>query len=124
MKIELEIDDFEEFYTSYYEEESITGRNFKNAIINIAVQKFVDQMYNNYMCDRGYSSIKDDISKLVKEKSGEIIDKVTENVTNEIIKKKAIVEKMPKKSEINSINKEWEQYFIELIDKAIAKRFK
>lgn len=81
-------------------------------------------MYNNYMCDRVYASIKDDISKLVKEKSGEIIDKVTENVTNEIIKKKAIVEKMPKKSEINSINKEWEQYFIELIDKAIAKRFK
>jgi hypothetical protein len=31
---------------------------------------------------------------------------------------------MPKKSEIANISKEWQDYFIELIDKAIAKRFK
>ena len=38
--------------------------------------------------------------------------------------KKTIVDEMPKKSEVAHINKEWESYFIELIDKAIAKRFK
>jgi hypothetical protein len=31
---------------------------------------------------------------------------------------------MPKKSEIANISKEWEEYFVGLIDKAIAKRFK
>ena len=38
--------------------------------------------------------------------------------------KKAIVNEVPKKSEITNINKEWENYYVELIDKAIAKRFK
>ena len=33
-------------------------------------------------------------------------------------------EMMQKKSEVVNISKEWENYFVELIDKAIAKRFK
>lgn len=81
-------------------------------------------MYDDYMNDRVYSTIKDDAKEMVKSHSKEIIDEVINRVSNEIIKKKSIKDEMPKKSEITNINKEWENYFVELIDKAIAKRFK
>ena len=81
-------------------------------------------MYDNYVNDKVYSTIKDDAKEIVKTHSKEIIDEVVVRVSNEILKKKAIVNEMPKKSEITNVNKEWEKYFVELIDKAIAKRFK
>ena len=81
-------------------------------------------MYDNYVNDKVYSTIIADAKEIVKTNSKEIIDEVIARVSNEILKKKAIVNEMPKKSEITNINKEWENYFVELIDKAIAKRFK
>ena len=65
-----------------------------------------------------------DVKEIIKANSNDIIDRVVDRVADEIIKKKAIVNEMPKKSEVANINKEWEKYFMELIDKAIAKRFK
>ena len=124
MKVEIEIPDLEEIYCSYYEEEDITVKDFKKIIVEVAIQKFIDIMYDDYMNDRVYSTIKDDAKEMVKSHSKEIIDEVINRVSNEIIKKKAIADEMPKKSEITNINKEWENYFVELIDKAIAKRFK
>ena len=124
MKVEIEIPDLEEIYCSYYEEEDITVKDFKKIIVEVAIQKFIDKMYDDYMNDRVYSTIKDDAKEMVKSQSKEIIDEVINRVSNEIIKKKAIADEMPKKSEITNINKEWENYFVELIDKAIAKRFK
>ena len=124
MKVEIEIPDLEEIYCSYYEEEDITVKDFKKIIVEVAIQKFIDKMYDDYMNDRVYSTIKDDAKEMVKSHSKEIIDEVIARVSNEILKKKAIVNEMPKKSEITNINKEWENYFVELIDKAIAKRFK
>lgn len=124
MKVEIEIPDLESFYFSEYEDDEITVDDFKKAIINNAIEKFIDHMYDDYMQDRVYDTIKNDASALIKENSKEIIDRVVYRVSEEILRKKSIVEEMPKKSEVSNISKEWEQYFIELIDKAIAKRFK
>ena len=124
MKVEIEIPDLEEIYCSYYEEEDITVKDFKKIIVEVTIQKFIDKMYDDYMNDKVYSTNKDDAKEMVKSHSKEIIDEVINRVSNEIIKKKAIADEMPKKSEITNINKEWENYFVELIDKAIAKRFK
>ena len=122
MKIEIEIPDLEEIYCSYYEDESVTGDKLKKAIVDIAIEKFVDRMYDDYMCN-SYESIRNAAKEIIKNHSSDIINRVIDNVSDEIIKKKSIVNEMPKKSEIANISKEWENYFIELIDKAIAKRF-
>ena len=124
MKIEIEIPDLEEVYCSWYDDESITGRDLKKIIADIAIEKFIDRMYDDYAQDRVYTTIKDDAKEIVKAHSNEIVDKVVSKVSDEIIKKKSIVNEMPKKSEIANISKEWQDYFMELIDKAIAKRFK
>lgn len=124
MKIEIEIPDLEEIYCSYYEDDHITGKDLKKIIADIAIEKFIDKMYDDYMDDKVYQSIKDDAKEIVKTNSNEIIDRVVDRVSNEIIKKKSIVNEMPKKSEVANISKEWQDYFMELIDKAIAKRFK
>lgn len=123
MKIEIEIPDLEEIYYACGEED-ITAKDFKEAIVEVAIKKFIEQMYNDYVNDKVYSTIKDDAKEIVKSHSKEIIDEVINRVSEEIIRKKAIVNELPKKSEITNINKEWENYFVELIDKAIAKRFK
>jgi hypothetical protein len=124
MKIEIEIPDLEEIYCNYYEGESVNGKELKKIIADVAIEKFIDCMYNDYLNDRVYESIKNDAKEVVVKHSDEIINKVVDKVAEAIIKKKAIVNEMPKKSEIANISKEWQDYFIELIDKAIAKRFK
>ena len=123
MKIEIEIPDLEEIYCSY-EDDQITGKDLKKIIANIAIEKFIDKMYDDYMNDRVYETVKNDAKEFIKTHSNDIINKVVDRVSDEVIKKKSIVNEMPKKSEIANINKEWQDYFIELIDKAIAKRFK
>ena len=124
MKIEIEIPDLEEIYCNYYKDEDITGKDLKEIIAEIAINKFVCELYNNYMNRKAYDSIREDAKEIVKNHSNEIIDRVVNNVSDEILRKKSIVNEMPKKSEVANISKEWEKYFIELIDKAIAKRFK
>ena len=124
MKIEIEIPDLEEIYCSYYEDDEITGKDLKKIIADIAIDKFIDKMYNDYMNDNVYKTIKNDAKEIVKDHSKEIIDKVVDIVSDKIIKKKEIVNEIPKKSEVANISKEWEKYFIELIDKAIRERFK
>ena len=124
MKIEIEIPDLEELYRSSCEGEELTGEDLKQIIADMAIEKFIDKMYNDYMQDRVYETIRSDAKEVVKTHSNEIIDRVVEIVSNEIMRKKSIVNEMPKKSELANISKEWQDYFIELIDKAIAKRFK
>lgn len=126
MKIEIEIPDLEEiYYDCYeYEDKEITGKDLKRIIVDAAINHFVGELYNNYMNGRVYDSIREDAKEIVKVHSKEIVDRVVDKVSEEILRKKSIVNEMPKKSEIANISKEWEKYFIELIDKAIAKRFK
>lgn len=124
MKIEIEIPDLEEIYCNYYEGESVNGKELKEKLADIAIEKFIDKLYDNYMDDKVYDSVKNNVREVVKSRSDEIVNRVVYGVTNEMLKKKSIVNEMPKKSEIANISKEWQDYFIELIDKAIAKRFK
>lgn len=124
MKIEIEIPDLEEIYCTYYEDETLTGKDLKKIIADIAIEKFIDKMYDDYVYDSVYDAIRNDAKEIVKAHSKDIVDRVVNKVSDEIIKKRSIVNEMPKKSEVVSISKEWEDYFVELIDKAIAKRFK
>lgn len=124
MKIEIEIPDLEEIYYGYDDYDNLTGKDIKKIIADIAIEKFINQMYDNYVNDNVYHSIRDEVKEIVKARSNDIVDKVVDKVSNEIMKKKSIVNEMPKKSEIANISKEWQDYFMELIDKAIAKRFK
>lgn len=124
MKIELEIPDFEEIYYSNYDSVELTGKDLKKIIADIAIEKFIDKMYDDYMDDEVYSGVRNDAKEVVKAHSKDIVDRVVNQVSDEILRKRAIVNEMPKKSEVASISKEWENYFMELIDKAIAKRFK
>lgn len=123
MKIEIEIPDLEEIYYNY-EGCEITGKDLKEIIVDIAIEKFIDQMYHDYMNDRVYDALKNDTKEIIKTHTNDIVDRVVSIVSDEIIKKKSIVNEMPKKSEVAIISKEWEDYFIALVDKAIAKRFK
>ena len=124
MKIEIEIPDLEEIYCSYYEGYEVTGKELKKIIADIAIEKFIDKIYDDYMNDRVYTTIREDAKEIVKAHSNDIVNRVVNKVSDEILRKKSIVNEMPKKSEIASISKEWQDYFMELIDKAIAKRFK
>lgn len=124
MRIEIEIPDLEEIYYSDYEGDELTGKDLKKIIADIAIEKFIYELYNSYMNDSAYDGIRNDAKEVVKTHSKEIIDRVVDKVSDEILRKKSIVNEMPKKSEVANISKEWEKYFIELIDKAIAKRFK
>lgn len=126
MKIEIELPDLEEVYCNYYNDDldPVTGKDLKRIIADKAIARFIDELYDNYFNDTVYTTIKDDAKAIVRARSDEIVNKVIDKVTAEILKKKSIVEEMPKKSEVANISKEWENYFIELIDKAIAKRFK
>ena len=124
MKIEIEIPDLEEIYCSCYDNEGVTGKELKKIISDIAIEKFIDKIYDDYMNDKLFESLKDNVREIVKARSNDIVDKVVNKVSDEIMKKKSIVNEMPKKSEVANISKEWEDYFVELADKAIAKRFK
>lgn len=124
MRIEIEIPDLEEVYCSYCEDDSLTGKDLKKIIADIAIEKFIDKMYDDYVNDKVYETIRNDAKEVVKSHSNDIINKVVNKVSDEIMKKKSIVNEMPRKSEVANIDKEWQDYFIELIDKAIAKRFK
>jgi hypothetical protein len=126
MKIEIELSDLETLWCAdpEYDELNLNSKDLKQILVNTAIEKFIDNLYDDYMNDTVYTAIKDDAREVVRARSNEIVDKVVDKVAAEILKKKSIVEEMPKKSEVANISKEWENYFIELIDKAIAKRFK
>ena len=52
MKVEIEIPDLEEIYCSYYEDEDISVKDFKKIIVDVAINKFIDKMYDDYMNDK------------------------------------------------------------------------
>lgn len=123
MRVEIELPDFEPLYYTY-DNQPVTGTDVKQALVNLAVRKFIDQLYNDHVDNNVRSEIVQQTNSIVKERSDEIVNKVIEHVSRKILEKKSIVNAMPKKTEVMNINKEWESYFLKMIDKAIAKRFK
>lgn len=127
MKIELDVDDlkeyfFDEDYGDDYDCVTVTARDVKEKFIEQAIETFAEQFVENNYDYRG--AIANSIYEVVKNNKDYIINEIISRVSAEILRKKDIVDNMPKKSEVANISKEWENYFIELIDKAIAKRFK
>lgn len=118
MKFEFDVDLEElDYYHSY---------DFKQAVMEAAIDRVVSEVYNDTdtNIDKLYNLITSGVKKTIKEREDEIAEKVVERVSNDISRKRMIVEATPKASELSKINKENEKYFMELIDKAIAKKFK
>ena len=82
MKIEIEIPDLEEIYCNYYDDNTLRGKELKEIIVDIAIEKFVDQLYDDYISDQVYVSIKNEAKEIVKSRSSEIVDKVVAKVSD------------------------------------------
>jgi len=125
MKIEFDLSDLKDIYcdTSEHLYETVSVNNIKKAVMEAAVDNFTHKLHLEF-CDRdSYLTIENEVKAIVRENKEKIIDRAIERIAESVLKRKEIVNQMPKKSELNSINKEWESYFIELIDKAIKRKF-
>lgn len=100
------------------------NREFQEAVYEGAVDRVVNYVYEGETTiDHVRGTAAKAIGELIKSKSNEIIAAVVESVSDKVAKKKAIVALTPKASEITKIDDANMEYFMELIDKAIAKRF-
>lgn len=101
------------------------GLDFIDTVKARVCESIADEVWNSVSnIDSWYSDINKRIDELLKSKQNDIIEAVIECVAEKIAKKKALVEFTPKASEIAAIDKDNISYFEEMIDKAIAKRFK
>ena len=117
MKFEFDIE-----LTDYWNEDE-----FKSDVMQDVKYCVVTDVYNRISEEfkrETTESIREQVYNLVKVNKQEIIDKVVEAVAEKILQQKAIKEELPKKSEINAINKEWANYFDEKIAEAMDKKFK
>ena len=98
-------------------------RDLKDLVVNRASEELVKRIDDSLRCDAREIG-----SQVIKNNTQEIIDKVislvTDRVAASIVRKKEILEITPKASELAATDKANEKYFMDLIDRAIAKRFK
>lgn len=112
MRLYFDIDD------SWYEE--YDSYDFKQDIRDGIVKSITD----NLLTEGKYSLTEEEARQIVKENKAEIIDKVVQNVSSAIIKKQEIKSLAPSFSELKNADAQVVKYFEEMVDKAIAKRFK
>lgn len=84
----------------------------------------VKSITNNLLTEGKYSLTEEETRQIVKENKAEIIDKVVQNVSDAILKKQEIKSLAPSLSELKNADAQVVKYFEEMVDKAIAKRFK
>lgn len=123
MKFEFEINNEDLFEYDDWNEEEVPV-DFKELLRKNVVESVSNKMIDSQLYDDWKNGINDEIKKILKENRDEIINRVVNQVATLIAAKKELVAITPKASELTRIDKENEQYFIGLIDKAIAKRFK
>ena len=112
MRLYFDIDDnWYEGYDSY---------DFKQDVRNGIVKSIT----KNLLTEGKYSLTEEEARQIVKENKAEIIDKVVENVIAVILKKQEIKSLAPSFSELKNADAQVVKYFEEMVDKAIAKRFK
>lgn len=112
MRLYFDIDDnWYEGYDSY---------DFKQDVRNGIVKSIT----KNLLTEGKYSLTEEEARQIVKENKAEIIDKVVQNVSSAIIKKQEIKSLAPSFSELKNADAQVVKYFEEMVDKAIAKRFK
>lgn len=118
MKATLEID-LDDFY-EYGEGELLKDRLIHEMVNTMVLKAYESQIDSDYV----YGEIKAGIDKILKDNQEQIIESVISRVANKISRKKKIIAETPSAAKLAAIDKENEEYFIYLIDKAIAKRFK
>ena len=112
MRFYFDIDDsWYEGYDSY---------DFKQDVKNGIIKSIV----NRLLTEGEYSLTEEEARQIVKENKAEIIDKVVQKVSDTIIKKQEIKSLTPSFSELKNADAQVVKYFEEMVDKAIAKRFK
>ena len=112
MRLYFDIDDnWYEGYDSY---------DFKQDVRNGIVKSIT----KNLLTEGKYSLTEEEARQIIKENKTEIIDKVVQNVSGAIIKKQEIKSLAPSFSELKNADAQVVKYFEEMVDKAIAKRFK
>ena len=112
MRLYFDIDDnWYEGYDSY---------DFKQDVRNGIVKSIT----KNLLTEGKYSLTEEEARQIVKENKTEIIDKVVQKVSDAIIKKQEIRSLAPSFSELKNADAQVVKYFEEMVDKAIAKRFK
>lgn len=112
MRLYFDIDDsWYEGYDSY---------DFKQDVKNGIIKSIV----NRLLTEGKYSLTEEEARQIVKENKAEIIDKVIQKVSDTIIKKQEIKSLTPSFSELKNADAQVVKYFEEMVDKAIAKRFK
>lgn len=112
MRLSFDIDDnWYEGYNSY---------DFKKDIRDGIVKSIT----KNLLTEGKYSLTEEEARQIVKENKTEIIDKVVKNVSAAILKKQEIKSLAPSFSELKNADAQVLKYFEEMVDKAIAKRFK
>ena len=112
MRLYFDIDDnWYEGYDSY---------DFKQDVRNGIVKSIT----KNLLTEGKYSLTEEEARQIVKENKAEIIDKVVQNVSAVVLKKQEIKSLAPSFSELKNADAQVVKYFEEMVDKAIAKRFK
>lgn len=112
MRLYFDIDDnWYEGYDSY---------DFKQDVRNGIVKSIT----KNLLTEGKYSLTEEETRQIVKENKAEIIDKVVQKVSDVILKKQEIKSLAPSFSELKNADAQVVKYFEEMVDKAIAKRFK
>ena len=112
MRLYFDIDDnWYEGYDSY---------DFKQDVRDGIVKSIT----KNLLTEGKYSLTEEEARQIVKENKVEIIDKVVQNVNTAILKKQEIKSLAPSFSELKNADAQVVKYFEEMVDKAIAKRFK
>lgn len=116
MRFYFDIDD--------YEFQDVYGVDFRQAVMNRAVNALAEQIYNTEAdADSWHSEVHKRINEIIKSKQGEICEMVIERVAEKVAKKKAIVAITPKASEIAAADNDNIAYFEQMIDMAIARKF-
>lgn len=112
MRLYFDIDDnWYEGYDSY---------DFKQDVRDGIVKSITD----NLLTEGKYSLTEEEARQIVKENKAEIIDRVVQNVSAAILKKQEIKSLAPSFSELKNADAQVIKHFEEMVDKAIAKRFK
>ena len=101
-----------------------SGKDFLDLVKEGAVDTLCEQLVDGEVYEQAEALIKETIKLHKQEIIDRVVKEVTEGVTKKIEKSKEVIANTPKASELISINRDNEKYFMELIDKAIAKKFK
>ena len=100
------------------------GVGFQQSIHDGVINAISDQVFYN-VTDTScwYSEVQNQVKELVKSRQDEICEKIIERVAEKIARKKALVAITPKVSDIAAADDANVEYFEQMIDKAIARRF-